>query len=167
MLARRALCGLLFLFAAQAMAGELKPWAGGAAAPFALKDLSGRVHRLEDYKGKVVVLNFWATWCEPCREEMPSLQRLADKFAGRAFAVLAVDMGEGEPRVRAFLEKMPVRFTVLLDRDSAGSRTWKVRVLPTTLVIDPEQRVRYLVQGDLEWDAPEVVSTIEKLLPVK
>jgi thiol-disulfide isomerase/thioredoxin len=152
-----------------ACAAELRPWSGPAAAPaLALRDLEGREHRLADYRGKVVVINFWATWCEPCREEMPSLQRLADAMAGRDFVLLSVDMAEGEPRVKAFLQQTPVRFPVLLDRDGAVSRAWKVKLLPTTLVIDPAQRIRHAAYGDLAWDAPAVKSLIEQLLkPVK
>jgi len=151
--------------AAWAAGGELKPWGGGAAPSLVLRDLQGREHKLADYRGKVVVLNFWATWCVPCREEMPSMQRLADKLAGRPFAVLAVDFGEGAPRVSEFLKKVPVRFTVLLDRDTSAATAWKVKVLPTTLVLDREQRIRYSVVGDLDWDSQFVEDTIKKLLP--
>jgi len=151
--------------AARAAGGELKPWRGGATPPLALRDLQGREHKLADYRGKVVVLNFWATWCDPCREEMPSMQRLQDKLAGKPFVILAVDYGEGAPRVNDFLKKVPVRFTVLLDRDTSAAAAWKVKVLPTTLVLDPEQRIRYSVVGDLEWDSPAVEGAIRKLLP--
>ena len=155
-----ALCAL------PAFGGELKPWSGGATTPpLALRDLQGREHRLADYSGKVVLLNFWATWCEPCREEMPSMQRLQDKLAGKPFAVIAVNFGEGAPRVNEFLKKVPVRFTVLLDRDTSTATAWKVKVLPTTLVLDPQQRIRYSVVGDLEWDSQSVEDTIKKLLP--
>ena len=150
---------------ALAAGGELKPWTGGTTPPLALRDLAGKEHRLADYRGKVVVLNFWATWCEPCREEMPSMQRLQDKLAGRPFAILAVDFGEGAPRIKDFLAKLPVKFTVLLDRDISVSGAWKVKVLPTTLVIDPQQRIRYSVIGDLEWDSQAVEEKIRKLLP--
>jgi len=75
---------------ARAAGGELKLWRGGATPPLVLHDLKGKEHRLTDYRGKVVVLNFWATWCGPCREEMPSMQRLKDKLAGKPFAILAV-----------------------------------------------------------------------------
>jgi len=150
---------------AWAAGGELKPWNGGATPPLSLRDLQGREHKLADYRGKVVVLNFLATWCDPCREEMPSMQRLQDKLAGKPFAILAVDYGEGAPRVNDFLKKVPVRFTVLLDRDTSAATSWKVKVLPTTLVLDSEQRIRYSVVGDLEWDSPAVEGAIRKLLP--
>jgi len=151
--------------AALAAGGELKPWRGGATPPFALRDLKGKEHRLSDYRGKVVVLNFWATWCNPCREEMPSMQRLQDRLAGEPFAVIAIDYGEDPARIREFLKKVPVRFALLLDRNTSAATAWGVRVLPTTLVIDAQQRIRYSVIGDLEWDSPAVESTLRKLLP--
>lgn len=146
-------------------AKELKPWKGGAPPPLELKDLQGRDHRLEDYRGSVVVVNFWATWCEPCRDEMPSMQRLREKMAGLPFAILAVNLGEGDARVAAFLERVPVAFDILMDRDGAVSRRWQARVLPYTAVIDPQGRIRYTVVGELDWAAPQVESVLRKLLP--
>src|SRR4029077_658627 len=136
-----ALAALLATVRAGAWAagGALKPWSGGATPPLALRDLAGKEHKLADYKGKVVVLNFWATWCDPCREEMPAMQRLQDKLAGKPFVILAVDYGEGAPRVKDFLKNVPVRFIMLLDRDTSAATAWKVKVLPTSLVIDPQQ----------------------------
>ena len=160
-----ALALLLAGPAAWAAGGTLKPWSGGATPPLALRDLQGREHKLADYRGKVVVLNFWATWCDPCREEMPAMQRLQDKLAGKPFVILAVDYGEGAPRIKDFLKKVPVRFTVLLDRDTSAATAWKVKVLPTTLVIDPDQRVRHVAVGDVGWDTPPVEQEILKLLP--
>ena len=161
----RALCLALALAAGTACAagGTMKPWSGGATPPLALRDLQGREHTLADYKGKIVVLNFWATWCDPCREEMPAMQRLQDKLAGK-LAVLAVSYGEGPPRIKDFLSRVPVRFTVLLDRDTAAASAWKVKVLPTTLVIDPDQKIRYVAVGDIGWDTQPVEEQIRKLL---
>ncbi|WP_333843645.1 TlpA disulfide reductase family protein, partial [Pelomicrobium sp.] len=132
--------------------------------PLALPDLSGRVHRLEDYRGQVVLVNFWATWCPPCRAEMPSMQRLQDKLAGRPFAILAVDMGETEAEVRDFLKEVPVRFPILLDKDGAALRAWKVRAFPTSFVVDTEGRVRYSLFGAKEWDDPDALEKIGVLL---
>ena len=165
---RRAALGLVLLASCSAVfaAGrELKLWSGGATPPLALRDVHGREHKLADYRGKVLVVNFWATWCEPCREEMPSMQRLQDKLAGKPFAILAVDYGEGAPRVKDFLQRVPVRFPLLLDRDTSAAAAWKVKVLPTTLVLDARHRIRYSVVGDLEWDSPKVEGMIRKLLP--
>ena len=165
MLAAAGLAAALSAVAAWAASGTLKPWSGGATPPLALRDIEGKEHHLADYKGKVVVLNFWATWCDPCREEMPAMQRLQDKLAGKPFVILAVDYGEGAPRVKDFLQKVPVRFTVLLDRDTTAATAWKVKVLPTTLVIDPQQKVRFVAVGDIGWDTQAVEEQIRKLLP--
>jgi thiol-disulfide isomerase/thioredoxin len=145
-------------------ARELKPWKGGTTPPLELKDLQGRDHRLDDYKGKVVVVNFWATWCEPCRDEMPSMQRLKERMAGAPFAVLAVNYAEGNPRVETFLKQMPVDFAILMDRDSAVSRRWQARALPYTVVLDPRLRIRYTVTGELDWSAPEIEAALRRLL---
>jgi thiol-disulfide isomerase/thioredoxin len=165
---RAALAAALLaaLFAGGAGCAELRPWSGNAAPPeLVLKDLDGREHRLADYRGKVVVLNFWATWCEPCREEMPSMQRLEERLSGSPFAILAVDFGEGDARVKAFLRQLPLKFTILLDRDGAAARAWRVRVLPVSFVIDADQRIRYSVVGEAEWDSPAVEGAVRKLLP--
>ena len=142
----------------------MKPWTGGATPSLSLRDIDGKEHKLADYKGKVVLLNFWATWCDPCREEMPAMQRLQDKLAGK-LVVLAVNYGEGPPRIKDFLGKVPVRFQVLLDRDTQAASAWKVKVLPTTLIIDPQQKIRYVAVGDVGWDSQAVVEQLRKLLP--
>jgi thiol-disulfide isomerase/thioredoxin len=144
-------------------AKELKPWKGGATPPLELKDLQGRDHRLEDYKGKVVLVNFWATWCDPCRDEMPSMQRLKERMAGAPFALLAVNYAEGNPRVEAFLQKVPVAFAILMDRDSMVSKRWQARALPTRSCSIP-LRIRYTVTVELDWSAPDVEATLRKLL---
>jgi thiol-disulfide isomerase/thioredoxin len=152
------------VLAAPARAEALRPWTGGATPALVLKDVDGREHRLADYRGKVVLVNFWATWCEPCRAEMPSLDRLQQRSAGRV-VVLAVAYGEGEARVGEFLAKVPVGFPVLLDRDLAIAKAWKARVLPTTFVIDPGGRIRYRAIGELDWSAPAIASIVRKLSP--
>ena len=108
----------LALLAVPAAAEVLKPWAGGATPALELADLQGTKHTLAAYRGKVVLVNFWATWCEPCREEMPSIERLRASLEGRPFVVLAVNLAEPESRIRKFLEAVPVGFPVLLDRDT-------------------------------------------------
>ncbi|MBI2753698.1 MAG: TlpA family protein disulfide reductase [Betaproteobacteria bacterium] len=162
---RFVLLALAATFAASALAQELKPWTGGAAPPLALEDMEGRPHRLESYRGKVVLVNFWATWCEPCREEMPSIERLRRSMDGRPFAVLAVNLAEPVSRIRAFLEKMPVSFTVLLDRDTAVAKAWKARILPATYIVGPDGRIRYAHLGELDWSHESVRRAIAALLP--
>jgi thiol-disulfide isomerase/thioredoxin len=148
-------------------AGELKPWSGGDTPVLELKDLSGAIHRLEDYRGKVVLLNFWATWCAPCREEMPSIGRLKKQLDGRPFVVLAVNVDEPESRINNFLAKLPLDFPTLLDPGGRTAKAWKARILPATFLIGPSGRIHYAVTGELDWASEPVVRTVSELLPVR
>jgi len=136
--------------ATAAAAQDLQAWEGPTPA-LALPDLQGRVHRLADYRGRVVLVNFWATWCAPCREEMPSIQRLRRSLEGQPFEVLAVNLGEPASRVRGFLEQAPLGLPVLLDGDTEAARAWKARVLPATYLVDADGRVRYWRFGAADW----------------
>lgn len=156
------LCGLLGTSFA-ASAGELKVWSGGRTPPLALRDIDGKAHNLATYRGQVVLVNFWATWCEPCRDEMPSIQRLRQKLAGKPFMVLAVNVDEPESRIRNFLEKMPLDFPVLVDNGKVATRAWKVRVLPASFIVGRDGRIRYSLTGDLTWDHDSVVSLLAEL----
>jgi peroxiredoxin len=156
---------LLFLLAGAAAAADLKPWAGGPAPALALKDLDGRSHQLSDYRGKVILVNFWATWCGPCRDEMPSIQELKDKLAGKPFVVLAVNLDEPESRIRKFLSQMKLDFTILLDPERKAARAWGARILPATYVIGPDGKIRYSLVGEINWGHEQVVSRISELLP--
>ena len=155
---------LLLALALPAAAEELKPWAGGATPPLELADLRGRKHSLADYRGKVVLVNFWATWCEPCREEMPSMERLRVSLAERPFAVLAVNLAEPESRIAKFLDTVPVGFPILLDRDTKTTRAWQAKVLPATYVVGPDGAIRYRHVGELDWSKPEVRKLILGLM---
>jgi len=160
------LLALLVVLAPQAaLAQDLRPWSGGAAPALALQDLEGRAHRLEDYRGKVVLVNFWATWCEPCRAEMPAMNQLRASLAGQPFAVLAVNLGEPESRIRRFLEQMPLDFAVLLDRDTSTGKAWRARVLPVSYVLDARGRIRYRALGEVDWMRDDVRKVIAALLP--
>jgi thiol-disulfide isomerase/thioredoxin len=158
-----ALC--LALPAGAADLSKLKPWTAGAAPPLVLKDLQGKQHDLARYRGRVVVLNFWATWCAPCVKEMPALANLERNLAGERFALLTVNFGESEKRVQPFIDKLGVDFTVLLDRDMTATRAWVGKGLPTTYVIAADGSIRHQVLGELEWDAPAVEAKIRELLP--
>jgi thiol-disulfide isomerase/thioredoxin len=132
--------------------------------PLVLKDLNGKSHDLAAYKGKVVLVNFWATWCPPCREEMPSMQRLKEQMAGRPFAMLGVDSGESSADLAGFLNQVKVDFTIVFDPDSVATKRWKVFALPTSFLIDKQGKVRYVLAGPTEWDGKEAVALIEGLL---
>ena len=162
----RLLLGLLVALAASlAGAQELQPWIGGATPALALQGLDGKPHRLENYRGKVVLINFWATWCEPCREEIPSIEKLRATLAGRPFEVLAVNLAEPESRIRAFIERMPMAYPVLLDKDSLAAKAWGARILPATYLVGPDGRIRYYYRGELDWSRESVRELIGGLLP--
>ena len=161
----RSVVLLVSLASFAADAQGLKPWAGGATPSLALRDLEGRQHRLEDYRGKVVLVNFWATWCEPCREEMPAMQKLRAALAGRPFEVLAVNLAESEARIRRFTAETPIAFPVLLDRDGGVAKSWRARVLPVSFVIGPQGKIRYSVLGELDWSEESIRRAIVALMP--
>ncbi len=151
--------------AAAADLSKLKPWSGESPPPLALNDLDGKPHNLSDYRGKVVVVNFWATWCGPCVKEMPDFEKLAKNMSAERFAFLAVNFGEKADRIKPFMKKIGVDVPVLLDTTMDTSKAWVKSGLPTTYVIDPEQNIRYQVLGAMEWGAPQVEAKIRELLP--
>jgi thiol-disulfide isomerase/thioredoxin len=153
----------LFLVAGVHGAGfEARP--GTPAPVLKAHDLAGAPKTLADYRGKVVLLNFWASWCPPCLREIPSMERLRIKMAGRPLAIVALDSAEAHEDVTAFLSTMKLGFPVLLDPDGSNTRRWKVFALPTTFLLDAEGRVRYVLTGPTEWDEGEALAVIEALL---
>jgi thiol-disulfide isomerase/thioredoxin len=144
---------------------RLKAWSGPEKRPFLLDDMHGDRRDLQTFAGKVVLVHFFATWCEPCVREMASLQRLTTMTRGKPLAIVAVDVAEVDLRVRAFFEKQPVDFTVLLDRDRAVSKSWDVTALPTTFVLDASLAPKLFIEGDIGWSRPDVLAAIESLYP--
>jgi len=154
-------------FAKQA-AARFTPWKGGATPPLVLKDGRGRTHDLAAYRGRVVLVNFWATWCEPCLEEMPSLEDLQDRLKDRPFTLLTVNMEESDAKVERFLQSTLLQedsLVVLFDRFGTVAKEWKARMLPVSFLIGPDGRIRYSVLGAANWSAQETVSRIERLMP--
>lgn len=162
---RRAALVVVLLHSACVQAGEFRPWTGGNTPRLVLRDLQGANHDLASYRGKVVLINFWATWCEPCRDEMPAMQQLKRKLAGRPFEVLAVNLAESESKISDFLRRFPLDFTIMLDRNSEARRDWKVKVLPTSFVVAPDGSIRYSVVGEMNWADDFTVSAVLRLLP--
>lgn len=121
---------------------------------FTLEDIDRVATALNDLHGRPVIVHFFATWCEPCRVELPALQRLAER-AG-TLRVLTISVAEPEARVRTFLDKMPLQFPVLLDRDRSVARSWKVSALPTTYILDASLQPRLFVESDYPWDEVDV-----------
>lgn len=134
------------------------------APPLELKDLDGHTHRLADQRGRVVLVNFWATWCVPCRAEMPSMQRLAASLAGRPFTMLAVNYGESAERAGEFARSIAFDTPVLLDAFHRARTDWQVRILPASYLVDRDGRVRYTVAGELDWDGPAARQAIAALM---
>ena len=136
------------------------------APDFTLKDMDEDSHRFSDYRGRVVILNFWATWCPPCRREMPSMQRLYEKYKDDGFTVIAVNQMEDPGHVFAFIGQLDTdpTFPMLFDPDSQVSQTYGVKGLPTTFLIDKRGRIRYRAIGGREFDHPEVEAQIQKLM---
>ena len=143
-------------------AAELQVWREGKKPPFVLDSLNGESESLKSYQGRVVLVHFFATWCEPCREEIASLQRLVERASARPL-VLAVDVGEVDIRVQRFFETLPVGFSVLLDRDKAATKSWGVDQLPTTFLLDGTLTPRFVIVGDFDWDRADVDGLIAKL----
>lgn len=146
-----------------ARAHELVPWTQGEPRVFALDSLASEHISLSTYSGHVVLVHFFATWCEPCRPEMAALQRLATRFADQPVAIIAISAGETAARVRRFFEAEPVSFPILLDRDRAVSRAWNVSTLPTTFVLDRSLKPRLMVEGDHDWDGAEAEQKLSAL----
>lgn len=157
-----------FVLAAAASAGlaesDIKPWKGEPTLALARPDIDGKTVDLRDLQGRVLVVNFWATWCEPCREEMPSLQRLREKLAGRPVDVLTVNYGESREKIAQYLDKEKVALPVLLDTEMEAAKAWGVGGLPMTFLVDASGKVRYSVFGERDWSADEPLALVEKLL---
>lgn len=155
---------LLLLPAAASADGDFSPVPPAPPVELRLPDLDGREWTLDELEGKVVLVNFWASWCIPCVTEMPSIQRLAEAMRDKPFAVIGVNVGEAELRVKAMVRRLGITFPVLLDKDSAVFNGWGATVLPTTYVLDGEGVVRYLGRGPLEWDGVEIKGALRGLL---
>ncbi len=147
------------------VAAESEPYHSETELTLLLFDLNGKRHTLPDYRGKVVLVNFWASWCPPCIHEMPELQKLKKSFANRPFVILTVNVAEPKDRVSQFVRSIRLDLPVLLDTSSKTYRRWGVSILPTSFLIDSTGRVRYRVRGNPGWDSTEILSTINTMLP--
>jgi len=143
---------------------QLEPYTDAATAKFTLFDINGQKHSLSNYKGKVVLVNFWASWCPPCIYEMPELTRLKKQLSDRPFEILALNVGEKKYRVRKFAKLINFNLPVLLDTSKDTFDAWNVKTLPTSFLIDAESNIRYRVRGNPGWEEKETITIIEQLI---
>ncbi|MEK6802728.1 MAG: redoxin domain-containing protein [Nitrospirota bacterium] len=149
--------------------GSRPPAAGMPASGFSLTDLNGKTHSLEQYKGKVVLLNFWATWCKPCTTEMPAMQTAYDQLREKGFVVLAVNELEDEGKVREHIAAYKHTFPVLLDQENKVANQYGVFGLPVSVFIDQHGVVQEYIKGGLltEVRIHDIVGRIQSAAPVK
>jgi len=142
---------------------ELAPY-DSPAPGFTLPDQRGAEHTLADYRGKVVLVNFWASWCPPCIHEMPALQQLAATLDGEPFEIVAINTGEQKYRVWKFSQLINLELPVLLDPGQRAFEDWQVMILPTSFLIDRDGRIRYRAQGVPDWNSTETIALSKGLM---
>jgi len=145
-------------------AGELSEVSEELRLELSLPDLSGKQRDLQEFSGKVVLVNFWASWCMPCIREMPGILRLAKEMQDKPFAVVGVNVGESERRAQAAARRLEIDFPVLLDKESITFKRWGATVLPTAYILDTSGQISYVGRGPLEWDQPEIVDKLQQLM---
>jgi thiol-disulfide isomerase/thioredoxin len=165
--------GAVSLIATQAVDGngsatseliEVPRRTDGQKPSFSLDDLAGVQHDLSNVPGRLVLVHFFATWCEPCREELPALQRLSERSEVSALAVFAISVGEPDERVRRFFGANPLKFPVVLDRDREVAKKWRIQTLPTTYVLDRGLEPRLMVEGEFQWDRVKAEQLLDAVL---
>ena len=149
--------------------GSRVPTVGMQAEDFQLTDLEGKPQSLSQYRGKIVLLNFWATWCKPCTTEMPAMQTAYDKLRDKGFVVLAVNELEDDANVREHIKQYGHTFPVLMDRDNKVANQFGVFGLPVSVFIDQEGRVQEYIKGGLltEQKIDDAIARIQKQAPIK
>jgi len=141
------------------------PDKGDTAPDFTLSDLNGTKHTLSDYRGRVVLLNFWAKWCAPCVSEMPSMESLHEKLKGEKFIILAVSVDKGDTSsIKKFVEKKHFSFPVLHSPDGLVQKRYKAGAIPTTFVIDKNGTIYSRILGAQKWDCPEALKHLRGAL---
>ena len=160
------------LFVSMTHASSLKP-APGIAIPdppveapdFTLPTLRGEEIRLADFRDKVVLINFWATWCGPCRDEMPAMEQLWNRFKDQGFAILAISLDKGSrKRIDTFIRKSGLTYPILLDPQEGVSKQYNLVGLPGSYLIGRDGKIRGKIAGPIDWTSPETTSFIESLL---
>jgi cytochrome c biogenesis protein CcmG/thiol:disulfide interchange protein DsbE len=137
---------------------------GNRAIDFELQTLDGKAVKLSDYRGKPVLLNFWATWCGPCRFEVPFLQQINDSYSAKGLVMLAVDIGENSTVINNFMTSLNVSLPVLMDTDKKASKSYTITAIPTTFLIDKDGIIRQKVLGAFP-DKATIENELKKIIP--
>ena len=146
-------------------AATMKPYTGTDPTPkLRLEDLNGVVHDIKDYKGHIVLVQFWATYCGPCRTEMPSMNNLMKKMGDVPFKILAVDMGEEKHEVIKFVNEVKPEFTILMDPTGEAISSWRVFAAPSNFILDANGKIRYTLFGGVEWDSDKMVEFLKEII---
>ncbi len=165
MIRKNTLSRSSFLAALMLATGVLAASDTGAPAPaFSLTTVSGEPATLSQYQGQVVMLNFWATWCGPCQQEMPLLEQMYKKFKPAGFTLIGVNVDKDAPPVRELLARKPVSFPVALDPSSQVSREYRVNEMPSTVIIDRKGVIRFIHRGYKPGDENEYQDRIRQLI---
>lgn len=160
MLKQVAQAALLLLMASPALAVKVD----SEAPDFTLKTLAGENLRLEEYRGQVVLINFWASWCGPCRQEMPILDRIHNRYDDTGFAVLGVNVEGKSGPAQKIVDKTKVTFPVLIDAAQGVSETYDLQAMPTTVVVDRNGVVRYIHRGYKPGDEAKYIEVVKDLI---
>jgi peroxiredoxin len=142
----------------------IRPRRATPAQDFTVPALAGRSLRLRDFRGRVVLLNFWATWCPPCKEEMPSMERLYQRYRGRGFAIVAISIDADSSAVDPFVRKLGLTFPIGLDPRMVVANQYAVRALPSTVLIDRGQNTVAVAVGPRDWDGTPARTVVESLV---
>ena len=159
-LQRCAIAAILSSTSLIATAGD----ANGPAPAFTLTDLTGQTGALSQYKGQVVMVNFWATWCGPCQQEMPLLDQMYRKYKPAGFTLIGVNVDKNAPPVKDLLARKPVSFPVLLDPTNAVSKAYHLDEMPSSVISDRKGNIRYLHRGYKPGDENEYQDRIRQLI---
>jgi thiol-disulfide isomerase/thioredoxin len=162
----RAGAAVVLLASAAALADEesIRSWGDKPTPLLATKSLDGRSVDLKDFRGRVVLVNFWATWCGPCKEELPSFVKLKEKLAGKPFDWIAVNDGESVDTITRYVKRAKLDLPVWIGPEDSASSGWNIRGLPMTFLVDARGHIRYWAYGDRNWSEGESLKLIESLI---
>ena len=142
----------------------LKHYQGKQNIQLKLNTFDDKLMDISKYKGRVILLNFWASWCRPCVKEIPSLVRLQQQFDHDDFNIITINVGESKEQIVEFMKKVKLELPIMLDADGQAVKDWGVYAYPSSLVLDRKGVIRYAYLGALEWDSQSIINTIRELL---